>query len=222
MSDNDIVIVSAYRTPVGSFNGSLSTLKAHELGATVLKQIITETKTQPDEVIVGQALQAGAGQNPARQTALAGGCDNAVTATTINMLCGSGLKACVLGYLSVRDDNERVIVCGGQESMSQAPHCINLRSGHRMGDASMTDTMIKDGLTDAFHNVLMGVTAEKVAQKYQISREDQDKFAVGSQQKYKAAHQRGDFKDEIGKKTVELMTWPLTKLINSSPGENCN
>ena len=141
---------------------------------------------------------AAAGQNPARQTSIGAGLPNAVPAATVNMLCGSGLKACALGYQAIRSGDATVVVCGGQESMSQAPHAVHLRNGHKMGDASMVDTMIKDGLTDAFNNVHMGLTAEKVARVYQVSREDQDKFAAGSQHKYKLAQQGGHFKNEIG------------------------
>jgi acetyl-CoA C-acetyltransferase len=176
----------------------LSSFKAHELGSTVLKQILTETKTNPEEVIIGQALTAGAGQNPARQTSIGAGLSNTIPATTINMLCGSGLKACALGYQSIRSGDCKILVCGGQESMSQAPHCMHLRAGHKMNDATMVDTMIKDGLTDAFNNVHMGITAENVAKVYSVSREDQDEFAHGSQHKCKIAQQNGNFKSEIG------------------------
>jgi acetyl-CoA C-acetyltransferase len=223
MSNTEVVIVAAYRTPIGniikidfystqlcviiialisqnkgSFNGSLSSFRAHELGCLVLKQILAETETKPDEVIIGQALTAGAGQNPARQTSIAAGLPNSIPATTVNMLCGSGLRACALGYQSIRSGDASVVVCGGQESMSNAPHCLHLRNGHKMNDVNMVDTMIKDGLTDAFNNVHMGITAENVAKGYKVSREDQDKFAVASQQKYKLAHQSGIFKNEIG------------------------
>jgi acetyl-CoA C-acetyltransferase len=176
----------------------LSSFKAHELGSTVLKQILTETKTNPEELIIGQALTAGAGQNPARQTLIGADLPNTIPATTINMLCGSGLKACALGYQSIKSGESKVVVCGGQESMSQAPHCMHLRNGHKMNDVTMVDTMIKDGLTDAFNSVHMGITAENVAKVYNVSREDQDKFALSSQQKYKIAQQSGNFKNEIG------------------------
>jgi len=191
------VIVAAFRTAIGSFNGSLSTLKAHELGATVLKQILATTNTLPDDIIIGQALTAGQGQNPARQTAIHAGCPNTVTATTINMLCGSGLKSCALGYQAVKCGDAKVVVCGGQESMSQAPHCLHLRNGHRMNDATMVDTMMKDGLVDAFNNVPMGNTAEHVANTYSVSREAQDEFALQSQQKYKRAFEDNVFQAEI-------------------------
>lgn len=197
-NENDIVIVSAFRTPIGSFNGSLSSFKAHELGTFVLQRILDETnKTIPDEVIIGQALTASQGQNPARQTALNSDLPNSITATTINMLCGSGLKACVLGVQSIKCGDNKVVICGGQESMSQAPHCIHLRNGHKMNDATLTDSMITDGLTDAFHHVHMGNTAEYVAKVYSVSREDQDKYALDSQLKYAKALKNANFQNEI-------------------------
>ncbi len=138
----------------------MSSFKAHELATIVLKHILNTTNIQPDDVIIGQALTAGQGQNPARQTALNSGCANNVTATTVNMLCGSGLKACVLAYQSIKCGDAKVVIAGGQESMSQAPHCMHLRNGHKMNDVQMVDTMIKDGLTDAFNNVHMGITGK--------------------------------------------------------------
>ena len=182
----------------------MSSFRAHELGSVVLKHIITSTSVTPDEVILGQALTAGAGQNPARQTCLNAGLPNSVTATTVNMLCGSGLKACVLGYQAIKAGDAKFVICGGQESMSQAPHCIHMRNGHKMNDVSMVDTMIKDGLTDAFNNVHMGITAENVAKVYHVNREDQDKFAQKSQDKYELANQNGNFKSEIGKSLIKF------------------
>lgn len=195
MNGTDVVIVSAYRTPIGSFNGCLSSFKADELGSTVLKHILNETTTMPDDVIIGQSLTAGQGQNPARQTTINAGCPNTVTATTINMLCGSGLKACALGYQSIKCGDAKVVVCGGQESMSKAPHCVHMRDGTKMNDVGLVDTMIKDGLTDAFLNIHMGVTADNVAEKFSVSREEQDKHAFDSQSKCKDAVDL--FKEEI-------------------------
>ena len=137
----------------------MSSFRAHELGSLVLKHMLAKTNTvMPDDVIIGQALTAGQGQNPARQTVIAAGCPNTVTATSVNMLCGSGLRAVALGYQAIKCDDANVVVCGGQESMSQAPHCVHMRSGHKMNDATLVDTMMRDGLTDAFNNVPMGKT----------------------------------------------------------------
>ncbi len=187
MSSDDVVIVAAYRTPIGSFNGSLSSLKADQLGTVVLKKIFEQTNTFPDEVIIGQALTASQGQNPARQTSINAGCPNSVPAFTINMLCGSGLKACVLGFQSIKCGDAKVVVCGGQESMSQAPHCVNMRNGYKMNDVALVDSMIKDGLTDAFLDIHMGKTADHVADKFCVTREEQDIHALNSQLKYKKA-----------------------------------
>lgn len=163
----------------------------------MLKNILNETKTIPDDVIIGQSLTAGQGQNPARQTTLNAGCPNTVTATTINMLCGSGLKSCALGYQAIKCGDAKVVICGGQESMSKAPHCVHMRNGTKMNDVGLVDTMIKDGLTDAFFNVHMGVTADKVAEKFSISRDEQDRHAFDSQSKCKESFEF--LKTEIGK-----------------------
>ena len=157
-SDFEVVIVSAHRTPIGKLNGAFCQLKASDLGSVVLKHILDSTKTIPDEVIIGQALTAGQGQNPARQTAINAGCPYTVPATSINMLCGSGLKACVLAYQAIKCGDASVIVCGGQESMTQAPHCLHIRSGQKLNDDTMLDTMMNDGLTDAFNKCPMGNT----------------------------------------------------------------
>lgn len=159
-SEFEVVIVSAYRTPIGNLNGAFSQLKASDLGATVLKHILDSTNVMPDEVIIGQALTAGQGQNPARQTVINAGCPITVPATTINMLCGSGLKACVLAYQAIKSGDASVIVCGGQESMSQAPHCLHIRNGHKLNDVTMLDTMMNDGLVDAFNKCSMGFTGK--------------------------------------------------------------
>jgi acetyl-CoA C-acetyltransferase len=202
MSCDDVVIVAAYRTPIGSFNGSLASLKADQLGTFVLKEILQKTNTFPDEVIIGQALTASQGQNPARQTSINAGCPNSVPAFTINMLCGSGLKACVLGYQAIKCGDAKVVVCGGQESMSQAPHCVHMRNGCKMNDVALVDSMIKDGLTDAFLDVHMGKTADHVAEKFCVTREQQDNHALESQMKYKQACV--NFENEIGEIVVLL------------------
>ncbi|XP_018028193.1 acetyl-CoA acetyltransferase, cytosolic [Hyalella azteca] len=199
MSDK-VVILSAVRTPIGSFNGSLSTVPAHKLGAAVMKEAISRAGVTPDsvsEVIMGQVLTAGCGQNPARQAAMDAGVPFPAPATCINMLCGSGLRSVVLGYQSLRCGDASVVVCGGQESMSQAPHALLLRSGVKMGNATMIDTMNHDGLTDAFLDYHMGVTAENVAKRWGISRDQQDKYACESQRRASHAQRSGHFSAEL-------------------------
>ena len=202
MNEN-IVIVAAARTAVGSFGGSLSTLSASELGATVLKALLDQTgvaSDQIDEVILGQVLTAGVGQNPARQTAINAGLPHQVPAMTINKVCGSGLKAVQLAMQAIACGDAQIVIAGGQESMSQSAHILpRSREGQRMGDWMMVDTMIVDGLWDAFNQIHMGVTAENIAKKYAFSREAQDAFAAGSQQKAEAAIKAGRFVDEIGR-----------------------
>jgi acetyl-CoA C-acetyltransferase len=200
MGSNDIVIASAARTAVGSFNGAFANVPAHQLGATVVGEVLKRAGVaaeEVDEVILGQILTAGEGQNPARQAAIKAGLPKEATAFGINQLCGSGLRAVALGLQQIKAGDARIIVAGGQESMSMAPHCAHLRSGVKMGDFAMVDTMIKDGLWDAFNGYHMGTTAENVAREYQITRETQDKFAVASQNKAEAAQKAGRFKDEI-------------------------
>ena len=202
----DIVIVSAARTPVGNFNGAFATLPAHDLGKVAVQAAIERAGLQPgevDEVILGQILAAGEGQNPARQAARAAGVPDEKTAFGINQLCGSGLRAVALAAQQVRTGESRVVVAGGQESMTQAPHAAHLRAGTKMGELGLMDTMLKDGLWDAFHGYHMGTTAENVARQYQITRQQQDEFAVGSQQKASAAQKAGRFKDEIAPVTVK-------------------
>ena len=196
----EVVIAAAARTPVGTFNGALSSVPAHYLGTTAIVEAMKRAKVEAgevNEVIMGQILSAGAGQNPARQAAIAAGIPVEKTAYGINQLCGSGLRAVALGFQAIKVGDSEIVVAGGQESMSQAPHCIYLRSGVKMGNAEMIDTMIKDGFWDAFNGYHMGNTAENVAQKWQITREDQDSFALASQQKAEAAQKAGKFKDEI-------------------------
>jgi len=203
---SDIVIVSAARTPVGSFNGALSGLPASELGKIAIEAAISRAGLQPsdvDEVILGQVLQAGAGQGPARQASVKAGVPVESPAWSLNQLCGSGLRAVALAAQQIAAGDASVVVAGGQESMSQAPHAQNLRGGQKMGDLSFVDTMIKDGLWDAFHGYHMGQTAENIASRWQITREDQDKFAVASQNKAEAAQKAGKFDDEIVPVTIK-------------------
>jgi acetyl-CoA C-acetyltransferase len=197
--ETTIVIASAARTPVGSFNGSLAAVPAHELGKVAIEAALKRANVEAgdvDEVIMGQILTAAAGQNPARQASIAAGIPVDAPAWGMNQLCGSGLRAVALGAQQVLD-GAKIVVAGGQESMSQAPHAMHLRDGTKMGDTSFIDTMIKDGLWDAFNGYHMGTTAENVARQWQITREEQDKFAVASQNKAEAAKKSGRFKDEI-------------------------
>ncbi|HEV2547667.1 MAG TPA: acetyl-CoA C-acetyltransferase [Stellaceae bacterium] len=197
---NDIVIAGAVRTPIGSFNGSLSGLAAHQLGQVVIAEALrranVDTK-EVTEVILGQILTAGQGMNPARQAAIAAGIPQEATAYAINQVCGSGLRSVALGYQAIRTGDSAIVVAGGQESMSRAPHAAHLRSGVKMGDMQFVDTMIKDGLWDAFNGYHMGNTAENVAQRWQITREQQDELAQRSQARAEAAQKAGRFKDEI-------------------------
>jgi len=202
----DIVIVSAARTPVGSFNGALSGLPAHELGRTAIQAAVERAGISPgdvDEVVLGQVLQAGAGQGPARQAAVNAGIPVESPAWSLNQLCGSGLRAVALAAQQIREGDARIVIAGGQESMSQSPHAQQLRGGHKMGDLALVDTMIKDGLWDAFHGYHMGQTAENIAARWQITREDQDRFAVTSQNRAEAAQKAGKFADEIVPVTIK-------------------
>jgi acetyl-CoA acetyltransferases len=200
LSSSSIVIASAARTAVGSFNGAFAAVPAHELGAVAIKGVLERAGVEGrevDEVILGQILTAGQGQNPARQAAMKAGIPQEATAWGMNQLCGSGLRAVALGMQQIATGDARIIVAGGQESMSMAPHCAHLRAGTKMGDLKMVDTMLKDALTDAFYGYHMGITAENVARQYQISRDEQDAFALASQNKAEAAQKAGRFKDEI-------------------------
>ncbi len=203
---SDVVIVSAVRTPVGSFNGALSSLPAHELGKVAITAAVERAGISTGdvgEVIMGQVLQAGAGQGPARQAAVNAGIPVESPAWSLNQLCGSGLRAVALGAQQIADGSAAIVIAGGQESMSQAPHAQQLRSGQKMGDLALVDTMIKDGLWDAFHGYHMGQTAENIAARWQITREEQDKFAVASQNKAEAAQKAGKFADEIAPVTIK-------------------
>ena len=201
MSDETtIVIASAARTPVGSFNGSLASLKAHELGAIAMKAALERAKVAPgdvSEVILGQILTAGQGQGPARQASIGAGIPVDTPAWGMNQICGSGLRAVALGMQQIKSGDAKIVVAGGQESMSQAMHASHMRDGTKMGDVKLVDTMVKDGLWDAFNNYHMGTTAENVARQWQITRAEQDAFAVASQNKAEAAKKAGKFKDEI-------------------------
>jgi len=200
MANTDVVIVSAARTPIGAFSGALATLPAHELGKIAIVEALKRAKVEAgevSEVVFGHVLTAGAGQNTARQAAVAAGIPTDKTAYVINQVCGSGLRTVALGFQAIRNGDSDIVVAGGQESMSLAPHCMHLRSGTKMGDTQMIDTMIRDGLWDAFNGYHMGITAENVAEKWQITREQQDKFATASQNKAEAAQKAGKFKDEI-------------------------
>ncbi len=200
MSSSSIVIASAARTPVGSFNGAFANVAAHDLGATAIKAVLERAGVdakEVDEVILGQVLSAGQGQNPARQAAMKAGIPQEATAWGMNQLCGSGLRALALGMQQISAGDATIIIAGGQESMSMAPHCAHLRAGTKMGDMKMVDTMIKDGLTDAFYGYHMGTTAENVARQFQLTRDEQDAFALASQNKAEAAQVAGRFKDEI-------------------------
>ncbi|RWB03314.1 acetyl-CoA C-acetyltransferase [Mesorhizobium sp.] len=201
-----IVVASAARTPVGSFNGAFAATPAHELGAVVIKELLSRTGVEPaevDEVILGQVLTAAQGQNPARQASIEAGLPKETTAWGLNQVCGSGLRAIALGMQQIATGDAKVIVAGGQESMSLAPHAQHLRAGVKMGDYKMIDIMIKDGLWDAFNGYHMGNTAENVARQFQITREDQDQLALASQNKAEAAQKAGKFKDEIVAFTVK-------------------
>ncbi|RWC29319.1 MAG: acetyl-CoA C-acetyltransferase [Mesorhizobium sp.] len=201
-----IVVASAARTPVGSFNGAFAATPAHELGAVVIKELLSRAGVEPaevDEVILGQVLTAAQGQNPARQASINAGLPKETTAWGLNQVCGSGLRAIALGMQQIAAGDAKVIVAGGQESMSLAPHAQHLRAGVKMGDYKMIDTMIKDGLWDAFNGYHMGNTAENVARQFQITREDQDRLALASQNKAEAAQKAGKFKDEIVAFTVK-------------------
>lgn len=205
-SSESIVIASATRTGVGSFGGSISSVAAHDLGAEVIKQATTRAGVgadEVDEVILGQVLAAGQGQNPARQAAIGAGIPESATAWGLNQVCGSGLRAVAIGMQQIECGDADIIVAGGQENMSMAPHCAHLRNGTKMGDLGMIDTMIKDGLWDAFHGYHMGTTAENVAEKFQLTRQAQDEFAVSSQNKAEAARAAGKFEAEITPITIK-------------------
>ncbi|MGY6246732.1 acetyl-CoA C-acetyltransferase [Bosea thiooxidans] len=205
MADTDIVIVGAARTAVGAFNGAFANIPAHELGTVAIKEALRRAKVEAgevDEVILGQVLTAAQGQNPARKAAMDAGVPQEATAWSLNQVCGSGLRSVALGLQQIANGDARIIVSGGQESMSQSTHAAHMRAGTKMGDVKFIDTMIKDGLWDIFHGYHMGTTAENVAARWQLTREEQDRFAVGSQNKAEAAKKAGRFKDEIAPVTI--------------------
>ena len=209
----DVVIASATRTPVGAFNGGLSSVLASYLGTVAIKEAMKRAEVDPsdvDEAIMGQILTGGAGQNPARQAAVGAGIPVEKTAYQINQLCGSGLRTVALGYQAIKVGDSDIVVAGGQESMSQAPHVAHLRNGAKMGDVKFIDSMIKDGLWDAFNGYHMGNTAENVARKWQLTREEQDAFAAASQQKAEAAQKAGKFDDELTPVTIKTRKGDIT------------
>jgi len=205
-ASNAIVVASAARTPVGSFNGSFANTPAHELGVVVIKEVLARAGVEGSEVaevILGQVLTAGQGQNPARQASIGAGLPKETTAWGLNQVCGSGLRSIALGMQQIAAGDARIVIAGGQESMSLSTHCQHLRAGTKMGDLKFIDTMIKDGLWDAFNGYHMGNTAENVARQFQITREAQDEFALASQNKAEAAQKAGKFKDEIVAVTIK-------------------
>ena len=211
----DVFITSATRTGVGSFSGSLSNLEAHDLGKIVIEDSLKKSAVQPhevDEVILGQVLPAGTGQNPARQASINAGIAKETPAWVVNQVCGSGLRTVALGFQAIKNQDANIVITGGQESMSRSPHCMHLRSGTKMGDAKMIDTMIKDGLWDAFNGYHMGTTAENVAEKFQVTRDQQDEFAYNSQLKASKAKAAGLFKDEIT--PVDIVTRKETTVFD--------
>jgi acetyl-CoA C-acetyltransferase len=206
LMSKSIVIASAARTPVGSFNGAFADMPAHQLGALAIKGALERAKVEAaevDEVILGQVLSAGQGQNPARQAAMAAGIPQEKTAWALNQLCGSGLRTVAIGMQQIANGDANIIVAGGQESMTLSPHVAYLRAGQKMGDLKMLDSMLKDGLLDAFQGYHMGTTAENIAARWQLTRDEQDQFAVASQNKAEAAQKAGKFKDEIIAVTVK-------------------
>ena len=197
---SDVYITSAIRTAVGSLGKSLKNVKAEDLGSAVISESIIKSNLKPsdlDEIIFGQVLTGGSGQNPARQAAMKAGVPKEVPAYVVNQVCGSGIRSIASGYQSIKAENSKILIAGGQENMSLAPHAIHLRDGKKLGDAELIDTMIKDGLWDAFHGYHMGVTAENVAEKFQVTRDEQDKFSLKSQEKALKAQKDNKFSDEI-------------------------
>ena len=200
IKSKEVVIVGAVRTPIGTYKGSLKHMRADQLGSIVIEEVLKRSqfsKDEIDEVIMGQVLAAGAGQNPARQAAINAGIPKEKPAYIVNQVCGSGIRSVVSGFQSIVSGDSKIIISGGQENMSLAPHAIHLRDGKKLGNSEVTDTMIKDGLWDAFNEYHMGMTAENVAEKFQVTREEQDKFAFKSQEKALKAQSNNRFKEEI-------------------------
>ncbi|MDF3047111.1 MAG: acyltransferase [Candidatus Midichloriaceae bacterium] len=200
MDNQQVAIVAAKRTAIGNFNGTLASVPAHILGEAVIRQLLVDSRVAPkeiSEVIMGQILTAGSGQNPARQASIGAGLPKEVPAISINQVCGSGLRSVALGYQAIKTGASDIVIAGGQENMSLSPHVIFMRNGYKMGSAEVVDTMIKDGLTDVFNNYHMGITAENIAEQFGISRQQQDEFSVDSQNKAERAQKEGRFVDEI-------------------------
>ena len=225
MNKNDIVITSATRTAVGSLGKTLKNISSIELGSFVISEVIKNsnlTNDDVDEIIMGQVLTGGTGQNPARQAAIMSGIPKEKTAYVVNQVCGSGIRSVASGYQSIKAGDSKITIAGGQESMSLAPHAIHLRDGKKLGNAEITDTMIKDGLWDAFHGYHMGVTAENVATKFQVTRDDQDKFALNSQEKALKAQKENKFKDEITNFKIKLKKGEFDFNKDEHPREGIN
>ncbi|CAL1527195.1 unnamed protein product [Lymnaea stagnalis] len=221
---SDVVILSAARTPIGSFNGALSGFTAHDLGSIAIKEALKRAGIRGEEVsevIFGQVLTGGQGQNPARQASVKAGIPYSVPACGVNMLCGSGLRTVILGSQSIKAGDSTIVVAGGQESMSKAPHCVHIRGGTKFGDATLTDTMLLDGLTDAFNNYHMGITAENVATQWNITREEQNKFALNSQLKCEAAQKNGSFEQEIVPVIVQSREGAKEVKVDEFPRAGC-
>ncbi len=225
MNKKEIVITSALRTAVGSLGKSLKNIPCEELGSTVISEAIKKSKIQSkdvDEVIMGQVLTGATGQNPARQAAMKSGVPKEKPAYIVNQVCGSGIRSVASGYQSISSDDSKIVIAGGQENMSLSPHAIHLRDGKKLGDVEMIDTMIKDGLWDAFHGYHMGVTAENVATKFQVTRKDQDEFAFSSQKKALNAQKKNRFKDEIVNFKIKSKKNELDFNIDEHPRESTN
>ncbi|XP_016391580.1 acetyl-CoA acetyltransferase, cytosolic-like [Sinocyclocheilus rhinocerous] len=225
MNTDAIVIVSAARTPIGSFNGTLSSVPLHDLGTLVIKDVLKRANVKPEEVsevIMGHVLTAGHGQNPARQASVGAGIPYSMPAWSCQMICGSGLKAVCLGAQSIMTKESTIVVAGGMESMSRTPHIVQMRSGVKMGDATLQDSILTDGLTDAFYNYHMGVTAENVAKQWGVSREAQDQFAVTSQNRTEAAQKAGYFDREIVPVTVPSRKGPVEVKADEFPRHGSN
>ncbi len=225
MSNKSVVITSAVRTAVGSLNKSLKNVPGYELGSAVIKGSLDQSKIKKediDEIIMGQVLTGGAGQNPARQASIHSGIPKEKPAYVVNQVCGSGIRSVASGFQSIKSGDSKIIIAGGQESMSLAPHAIHLRDGKKLGDTEMTDTMIKDGLWDAFHGYHMGVTAENVATKFQVTRDQQDKFALNSQEKALNAQKGNKFKDEIINFKIKSKKAEVDFKIDEHPREGIN
>ena len=223
--DNSVVITSAVRTAVGSLGKSFKNISAHELGSEVIKSAIKFSKInskEVDETILGQVLTGGMGQNPARQAAIKSGIPKEKPAYVVNQVCGSGIRSIASGFQSIKSGDSKIVIAGGQENMSLAPHAIYLRDGKKLGDAALIDTMIKDGLWDAFHGYHMGITAENVAEKFQVTREDQDKFALRSQEKALKAQVENKFKEEIVNFKIKSQKTELNFNKDEHPREGIN